>query len=210
MCNNGKLMYEKMAKINGLEMETGIGQVLYDDPVNPTKRYFLEKRWSTGDKVLGAIMMNPSKAGNVESDETVNLLINYAKHQGYDALYVVNIIPIINSQSKNLKSSYTSKIIEVIEDKQIECFNYMFSHVGEIFIGWGKFGHEHFPTLLENKKIKSHFLDKSNKFFVTKLSDEDYPYHPKQIAKSIDSLKEDSCLRDVSEEVRGWINTYSF
>lgn len=186
-------------------IKKGMREAWFDNKQNPQKRYFLEKRWQEweeGEKVLGAIMMNPSNANEIQNDSTVNRLIKYASKNGYVALNVVNVIPIINSKSKELKKGY---IAEVKENQQIKAFQQMFDNANDIYLGWGKIGQKHLPTLLESKELKLRFTDHNKNFFVTAISPKGFPYHPQQRLPLLPSLNEDTELKDISEKVRKWI-----
>lgn len=199
-------MYKKMAKINGLNMETGVGQALFDNPNNPTKRYFLEKRWSIKGNILGAIMMNPSTAGAIENDPTIEKLIKYAKYNDFAALYIINIIPVIDSQSASLKGKHHTAVTDT---KQIKCFEHVIDNADCIYIGWGDIGQENFPTLLADTELKNKFLANLQKFFVTGVSDKDFPYHPSQQRVDIPRLEERTVLKNASKSVESWIEEIS-
>lgn len=195
-------MYEKMAEINGLDMEFGVGQALFDDANNPKKRYFLEKRWDMGGKVLGAIMMNPSNAGAIENDPTIEKLIKYAKYNDFSALYIINIIPVIDSQSVNIKGKQDSF---VSDDKQIKCFEYVLDNTDCIYIGWGRTGQKYLPILLTDTELKNKFLANLQKFFVTGISDKNFPYHPLQKRQGLPRLEENTKLKSASKLIESWI-----
>lgn len=207
---NEKTMYEKMAKINELEMEIGVGQALFDDPVNPTKRYFLEKRWGTGDKVFGAIMMNPSKAGALEGDETVDGLIKLAKAKNFSALYVVNIIPYICSSESQLPKEINNIITEPIQLKSME---FVLKESDLILLGWGRTGHKYLSDLLNKEEIKELFKLHKQKFKVVGLGyKERFPLHPRPLGMDrykIDTLGGKFELKNVSKELESWINNAS-
>ncbi|WP_281512711.1 DUF1643 domain-containing protein [Mammaliicoccus vitulinus] len=194
-------MYKKMAEINGLDMQTGVGQALFDNVDNPTKRYFLEKRWDKGNKILGAIMMNPSKAGNVESDKTVNRLIDYAKGKGYSAIYVINVSPHIESASSKL-----NKVNGENYDKDIQtkCFKFVVEKSTSIYLGWGSKGHPFFKRLVKNNGIiKNLFSKHLNKFEGVINSNKKYPTHPSP--RNADGLNEQTNLNKISSDVKEWL-----
>lgn len=174
-----------------------IGQVLYDNIKDPKKRYFLEKRWGFNGNILGAIMMNPSRAGGIENDSTVERLIKYAKKNEYVALYIINIIPIINSKSSELKGLSDN---EVIDEKQAECFKYVLNKADLIYLGWGKTGQKYFNVLLNENNLKQDFIKNSHKFRATAFKE--YPYHPIQINPAIPKLEENTLLKDISSDIK--------
>lgn len=54
-------------------------------------RYALGRRWSSGSKLLGYVMLNPSTADAEQDDATIRRCIKFAQAHGYDALEVVNL-----------------------------------------------------------------------------------------------------------------------
>lgn len=75
-------------------------------------RYSLTIDFENDNKqVLVVIMMNPSHANEVSSDETVNTVIDYALTR-YDKLFVFNVLPIVAPSNENFKN---------IEDLDFHC-----------------------------------------------------------------------------------------
>lgn len=70
-------------------------------------RYSLTRRWSDGP-ICAFAMLNPSKAGAIESDPTVTRTINYAISWGFGALWVYNIYPYIATDPKDMKKAMRS------------------------------------------------------------------------------------------------------
>lgn len=203
-------MYKKLAEINELNMETGVGQALFDNPVNPTKRYFLEKRWDIGDKVLGAIMMNPSKAGALEGDKTVDGLIKLAKAQNFSALYVVNVIPYICSSESELPENIVNMITEPM---QLKCVEFVLQKSDTILLGWGKTGHKYLASLLKEEKFKELFLNRKHKCKVVGFGyKERFPLHPRPLGidkYNLDVLGDKFEFKNASKELDKWINDCS-
>lgn len=160
--------------------DVGIGQAIFDDCETPIKRYFLEKRWGNGDKVFGAIMMNPSRATSIKSDKTVNAIVDYAKTRGFDAIYIVNIIPYIDSNSDNLKLMQYNEIKSMVEELTAKkSIIYTLKNSSELLLGWGKIGHDFFKVLLEDKKIRQEFKNNASKCFSVRLDVKGkFPIHP--------------------------------
>lgn len=156
-------MYSNLAKIKDDGLEKGMGQALYDDPDNPTKRYFLEKRWKSEGEILGVIMVNPSKAGALESDNTVTALMNMAKGRDYAALYIVNIIPYIDSSVLTLNATKLDLNSMVTEDNQLKGFDLLFQGADTILMAWGEYGHKRLPLLMK-VIILENYLNTKNQF----------------------------------------------
>lgn len=112
------------------------------------KRYFLEKRWGSDEKnVLVALMMNPSHADELAGDDTVDQLIRQAKNNDYDALYVLNLSPLKNPQSKNLRMG------DFDDDLNWKFIRAAFSQTDkDIFIGWGMKGQKGLKRQLKRNK----------------------------------------------------------
>lgn len=201
-------MYSNLAKINGESMVTGVGQALYDNPENPTKRYFLEKRWKSEGDVLGVIMTNPSKAGALESDKTVEALMKMAKRGDYAALYIVNIIPYIASSSKKLKNPDLGLEMMIAEDMQIKSFELLFKNSSRILLAWGSTGQRQLPILIKAKRIRELFERNKAKCCVVGYGKKDsFPYHPLPQGFNKYKLSEVNLI-DASEKVEEWVNKY--
>lgn len=112
-----------------------VGKSIFSKKRKVKKRYFLEKRWSDGNKILTAIMMNPSRANEVSGDETVNQIINQAKKFGYDALYVVNLSPFIEGSSSKLKMAAFN-----YDELNWEFIIAAIQGADKVFLGWGMKG----------------------------------------------------------------------
>ncbi|OME75937.1 hypothetical protein BK120_30195 [Paenibacillus sp. FSL A5-0031] len=97
-----------------------------------TNRYFLEKRWARGGNVLTAMMMNPSKASHNQSDKTVDQLINVAKENGCNAIYVVNVSSFVcGSSNKVAQSQFAFEAINW------EFISQAIAESELVFLGWG-------------------------------------------------------------------------
>lgn len=165
---------------NNREYEVGISQAVYDDSQQPTKRYFLEKRWRDGENILGAILMNPSKATAVRGDKTIDALIDYAQEYNYDALYVVNIIPYICSNSNKLNDLSDEEIENMVREYQQKKFvEFLLTSSKKVVLGWGQKSQKYFKILIEDSEIKNNFEKFSGNCFTFVLNkSEKFPCHP--------------------------------
>lgn len=201
-------MYSNLAKIKDDGLEKGMGQALYDNPDNPTKRYFLEKRWKSEGEILGVIMVNPSKAGALESDNTVTALMNMAKRRDYAALYIVNIIPYIDSSVLTLNATKLDLNSMVTEDNQLKGFDLLFQGADTILMAWGEYGHKRLPLLMKSNHIRELFEHKKSICKVIGFGRRDnFPYHPLPVGRDKYKLNEVELL-DASEQVQEWVNKY--
>lgn len=62
-------------------------------------RYRLWRRWGLG-KLCVWVMLNPSRANAIDDDATIRRCIGYAKQWGFSGIEVVNLFPIIETDSK--------------------------------------------------------------------------------------------------------------
>ncbi|GIO31784.1 MULTISPECIES: DUF1643 domain-containing protein [Paenibacillus] len=174
------MWFVQIANSNQLQIKTGsfegiTGNAAFNS--NRSRRYFLEKRWEQGGKILTAIMMNPSNAAHNKSDKTVDQLINVARNQSCHALYVVNVSSVIDGSSSNLN---TSKFA-------YDPINWSFitgaiSEAKIVFIGWGLKGHN--GILMQQKSNPSiintfrNALNKTYCYEVLKSTDKKYVNKP--------------------------------
>ncbi|MBY0144328.1 DUF1643 domain-containing protein [Neobacillus niacini] len=158
------LWFEKLADKYQLDFQPGVYSNILGAAVfntNGTRRYFLEKRWAQGGKVLTAIMMNPSNAAHNKTDDTVDQLIDVAKNEGCHALYVVNISSIIDGTSNNVKNTQFT-----FEEINWTFVSKAMTEADVVFLGWGMKGQ---LGMLEQQKSNSTlvktFENVSNKLY---------------------------------------------
>lgn len=68
-----------------------------------TWRYVLRRRWRMDGEALLVVMLNPSKANEVRSDNTVTKCINFAKDLGFAGLTVGNIFAYMATDPKDMR-----------------------------------------------------------------------------------------------------------
>lgn len=201
-------MFSKLAELDTFDMEIGVGQALYDNPENPTKRYFLEKRWKKEGGILGVIMINPSNAGALESDHTVTALMNKAKQEGYAALYVVNMIPYINPSINILKKSGLDLDSIVTEEKQIKSFDLLLKESTAILMAWGKEGQKKLPILMKNNQVRELFESRKENCKVIGYGGKGkFPYHPLPRGFDKHQLSKAKFV-NAAEKVQEWVEKY--
>jgi hypothetical protein len=69
-----------------------------------THRYYLSRRWAQGGRTLIALMLNPSKAGALENDNTVRRCVGFARREGCNALAVLNLYGLVSTDPAELYS----------------------------------------------------------------------------------------------------------
>ncbi|MDZ4619394.1 DUF1643 domain-containing protein [Bacillus cereus] len=117
-----------------------------------TKRYNLIREWDSKKKRAAVILLNPSKANHLKSDNTVNNCMNtIIDLKVYGSVEIVNLFPIMKTKSNGLLK----------KDKEFDEVN--FSYIQQavkkadlIILGWGS-NKKHVPDeriikLLEDKK----------------------------------------------------------
>ncbi|SOC23960.1 uncharacterized protein DUF1643 [Ureibacillus xyleni] len=169
-------MIQQLANTHKLLIETGTfngvdGTAIFDQ--NKTRRYFLEKRWSEGENIFTAVMMNPSNAAHDSSDDTVDQIIEVAKSHHCHALRVVNVSSIIGGTSSKLTAAHFA----------YESLNWSFVSnamaSGQIvFLGWGMKGQK---GLNQQNHISNAFKKVKNKLYsydVMRSTDRNYANRP--------------------------------
>lgn len=95
-------------------------------------RYRLYRKWGEGKMVL-AIMLNPSKADCVKSDNTVTNITNFFCDRHFKSLTILNLFSFMSTDCELLiyaNESYEKKNLEILND---EC-----EKADEILVGWGQ------------------------------------------------------------------------
>lgn len=66
-------------------------------------RYFLSRRWASGNNCIVWICLNPSTADHQKNDPTVTRLCNFSRKWGYDSLRLLNIFALRSTDPRGLK-----------------------------------------------------------------------------------------------------------
>ncbi|MGF3105756.1 DUF1643 domain-containing protein [Rossellomorea sp. DUT-2] len=140
------------------------------------KRYFLSRTWDARLPTITTFMMNPSSADELTGDNTVNFMIDYAKHNGYGTLFVVNTSPVI-------KGSNTNDGDFLLDD---DCFSYIehaLTHSEAIVLGWGENGQKYgLPKITKEYPLIELLQTNQHKLKVFGYGKENtrqiYPKHP--------------------------------
>ena len=98
-------------------------------------RYVLFRRWSDGPAAM-VIGLNPSTANGVEDDPTIGFVKRVLNHNGFGALYMVNLFTYISSNPQDLKGpascSFDRKQCLKTWNKYLDCCD-------NIIFAWGQF-----------------------------------------------------------------------
>lgn len=123
--HNIKIFKEQIKVINEIEFAQDNNGYKY--------RYKLYKEWGKGKKAL-AIMLNPSKANCVKSDNTITNVTNFFYDKGFKSLAVLNLFSLMSTDPKRLIHANQS-----YEDHNLDILNCECENADEILVGWGQF-----------------------------------------------------------------------
>lgn len=70
-----------------------------------TWRYVLRRRWSGEGEALLVVMLNPSKADENRSDNTVTRCVNFAQDLGFAGLTVANLFAFMATRPADMRSA---------------------------------------------------------------------------------------------------------
>ena len=122
-------------------------------------RYRLYKKWSDKPNAV-AIMLNPSKASLVESDNTVTNITNHFYNRGFGSLTILNLFSYMNTDPKKLINSKKE-----YEDINIEFLQKYIKNAEEILVGWGipkSYDKKIRPSIDEKIRLFEKFLCENN------------------------------------------------
>ncbi|WP_175251597.1 DUF1643 domain-containing protein [Bacillus paranthracis] len=174
------MWFEQLANRNYLLFKEGIcadipGKAIFNK--DWTRRYFLEKRWAEGGDILTALLMNPSHAAHNQTDNTVDQIIDVAKVQGCNALYVVNVSSIVDPNSNDLGNAQFD-----YEEINWKFVSRAITEAHVVFLGWGVKGQQGIlKHQNSNSGLVNTFKNLSEKFYcydVLKSKDKKYVNYP--------------------------------
>ena len=117
-------------------------------------RYYLSRIWSENERVV-YVLLNPSKANDINNDPTINRLISISKNLGYGGFNVVNLYTLITPFRYKLyekKRKFSKKNKKLITE--------LIARHKTIIYGWGATENE--PIWLRNL-VKNPLCFKVNK-----------------------------------------------
>lgn len=97
------------------------------------------------------IMKNPSKANFDISDQTINNVLEYMHEFRYSKVYIMNLIPIYGTNSKDVKDDLFQKTDILKKNDSLICE--ISRKVSKIFVAWG--GKSSFNKEYYNSRIIS-------------------------------------------------------
>lgn len=101
-------------------------------------RYSLWRKWSEGP-VLNMLMLNPSKAGEVESDPTVTRQITRAQMLGMGSLVVTNIFAWVDTAPSAMKRA-ADPVGQFNDHHLVDAARAAISSGGMVIAAWGTHG----------------------------------------------------------------------
>lgn len=132
-------------------------------------RYLLERVWDEYQPKVGFIMLNPSKADELQDDPTIRRCINFAKSWGYGGILVGNIFAFRETDPKKMFTASDP----VGPDNQ-KYLKHLYNEVEVIVCAWGSsFG---IPDKIKVFSKKLYYLD---------LQKDGTPKHPLYLKSSL-------------------------
>lgn len=135
---------------------------------NDHYRYRLTRIWDTSKEVVGVIMLNPSKATSLKSDQTIMNLINYLVDKEYGGVDIVNMYAYMCRDPKQLK--YRDQTFELLNNDYIT----KVAHERNIFIiAW-----RHKENIRRKREIETLLLPYASKLKCFEDKEGKSPRHP--------------------------------
>lgn len=130
-------------------------------------RYNLFRIWDSSLKILGVVMLNPSKAGDKDNDNTINSLIRIAASNGYGGIDVVNLYALISEKPSYLNTHYNP-----LGKNNHEYIDALIGDFENILLAWGS--HKFNKIQIDRVLYKFHHRD----FLCLKINADGNPKHP--------------------------------
>ncbi|MDP5273252.1 DUF1643 domain-containing protein [Chengkuizengella axinellae] len=130
-------------------------------------RYSLFRVWDDSKKKVGFLMLNPSKADEVEDDNTIRKCVHFAKSWGYGSLEVINLFAYRATYPTELKSveDPVGSLNDIYIKKVVD-------RCDQVILAWGNRG----SYLKRNEEVLK-MID-PDKLYVLEMSLEGHPKHP--------------------------------
>ncbi len=154
-----------------------------DETIN--SRYLLKVELNTNsDESIAVIMKNPSIANEVESDTTINKILDVAYCQNYKTVYVLNLFCYYSPKVKDIKDLIKSNNIIHIQENDKWIINTL-SKVEKVLVGWGSIDINKEVNAIYNSRIKAVYeliKEKDLYVFEEDFSESSFPKHPQTLA----------------------------
>ncbi|WP_161601642.1 DUF1643 domain-containing protein [Paenibacillus luteus] len=139
---------------------------------NDDYRYRLTRVWDKDKKLAALVMLNPSKATELKSDQTVMNMTNFLVDNDYGGIEIVNLFAYMTTPRSGLKNR-SQEYEKYNDDYIIQGVN---SDIVEIIIvGWGSDNTEH---VRRKRQVEKMLLPYREKLKCFQDKDGKQPRHP--------------------------------
>lgn len=67
-------------------------------------RYFLMRKWGSGNRIINWLLWNPSIADSDQLDPTLTRCLKRSVEMGFDSMFVTNLFALVSTDPKGLKA----------------------------------------------------------------------------------------------------------
>jgi hypothetical protein len=135
---------------------------------------------NNGNKTVLVIMKNPSKADNIQSDMTINNVLNFASMYNYRVVYIMNLYSyystdpdMIGNLVRNNKEHFA------IGEKNDEILKNVVNKVDEVIVGWGSDSFGCTKKYKDRIRTVTEIIRNKELFYVQSIGGRNwYPRHP--------------------------------
>lgn len=139
-----------------------------------SKRYFLRVNWDSSKKKVAILMMNPSHATAMYSDNTVRFMIQYTStHFNAGDVWIVNMSPIINPDSRKIAPHHFD-----FDFKNQNIITQAVEQADIIFLSWGDRGKSGVRAM--GRSFEDMLRENSEKLYCFRQSMKGNPVHRNQ------------------------------
>ncbi len=139
-------------------------------------RYSLTRIWNprSGQRLMGVIMLNPSKADANDDDPTINLCIKTAMKYGFDGIYVVNLFAWRCKDPNAL-----TRVADPLGPDNNEAIWEMLARTSDVRVAaWGVPKTQQVANLIADRIVEVEQLISPVLLWALGLSKEGHPNHP--------------------------------
>lgn len=101
-----------------------------------TNRFALWRIWDATKPALMFIGLNPSTANETKDDPTIKKIRKIAERNGYGALFMLNLFPIVSKDPEILTKG---KVTEADQAENLLHLDHFYFLAGECVFAWGNF-----------------------------------------------------------------------
>lgn len=137
-------------------------------------RYALWRIWDKSKPLIMFIGLNPSKANEVDSDNTVTRVRNFAMNWGYGGFYMMNLFAYVSTDPRRLVSCKDNTLND-------SWLNTVRKSCKDVVFAWGAFK----QAKERSKKVIEMFPDA----LALKITKDGSPWHPLYVSSKIQPIK---------------------